>query len=146
MSQVSPTSDSRKKNPQSHLKLLKSPALLMQAEPRQVVTANQKAGELFGKNLENIAGHRGGEVFDCVHSFTEAGCGKDPNCENCKIKNAVVETFTSGKSHNNVRTILDIRKHNKITPYDLQISTKKITEYVIMTIDTFRARTSDEST
>ena len=74
---------------------IESPTILMQSEPRQVVTANKKACALFGKDLPQIEGQRGGQVFNCIHSFTEAGCGQDINCENCKIKNAVVETFTT---------------------------------------------------
>ena len=46
------------------LNSLESPTLLMQEGPRQVVTANKKACELLGKNLNQIEGYRGGEVFD----------------------------------------------------------------------------------
>ncbi len=114
---------------------LESPALLMQADPRQVVTANKKACELLGKNLNQIEGYRGGEVFDCIHSFTEKGCGIDPNCEDCKIKSAVVETFLSGKSHVGVQTILDIKDHNIITPYVVKVSIKKVGDFALLTID-----------
>jgi hypothetical protein len=121
----------------SFLNTLAHPALLRQAEPRQVVSANNKACELFGKELVHIEGHRGGQVFDCVHAFTAAGCGLDPNCENCKIKNAVVNTFSTGNSHNNVCTILDIKRNNKIIPYDIQVSTGKISDFVFITINKF---------
>lgn len=113
---------------------VESPILLMQGEPRQVVTANKKACAIFGKDLPQIEGHRGGQVFDCIHSFTEAGCGLDINCENCKIKTAVVETFATGKSQS-ADTILEIKKHNKITPYNIQISTKKIGNFALITIE-----------
>lgn len=113
---------------------LETPVILMQAEPRQVVTANRKACELFGKDLSRIEGFRGGQVFDCVHSFTEAGCGKDPNCEGCKIKDAVVDTFASKKTHNGVQTVLEIKKQNEITPYDLQVSTELLGDFVLITI------------
>lgn len=114
---------------------LESPTLLMQTEPRQVVTANKKACELFDKNLAQIEGHRGGQVFDCIHSFTEKGCGLDPNCEDCKIKNAVVDTFLSGESQENIQTILDIKSHNIITPYVVKVSTKKVGDFALITID-----------
>ena len=114
---------------------LESPTLLMRAEPRQVVTANKKACVLLGKNLNQIEGYRGGEVFDCIHSFTEKGCGVDPNCKNCKIKSAVVETFLSGKSHVSVQTILDIKNHDTIAPYIVTVSTKKMGNFALITID-----------
>ena len=129
--------DKEREDPITFLNTLEFPALLMQAEPRQVVTANQKTCELFGKNLTQIEGYRGGQVFDCVHAFTESGCGLDANCENCKIKNAVVNTFSTGNSHNNVRIILDIKKNNEITPYDMQIATEKIADHVLITINRY---------
>jgi dienelactone hydrolase len=42
----------------------------MQPDPRQVRTANKKACDLFEKELTQIEGYRGGQVFDCVHAFT----------------------------------------------------------------------------
>ena len=110
------------------------PTLLMQAEPRLVVTANKRACELFDKDLIEIDGYRGGQVFDCIHSFTEAGCGLDENCEDCKIKNAVVDTFASGQSHTNVQTVLDIKKQEEIAPYAMVISTEKVGEFVLINI------------
>ncbi len=125
------------KKTNTFLNAFTSPLLLMQGEPRQVLTANAKACDLFAKNLSQIEGHRGGQVFDCIHSFTEAGCGKDQNCEDCKIKNAVVETFSAGTSSNGVRTILDIENNNKTTPYEIQIATEKIGDFALVRIDKY---------
>ena len=49
---------------QAIMKSRQIPTLLMQAKPRQVVTANQNAYELFSKDLSEIEGYRGGQVFD----------------------------------------------------------------------------------
>ncbi len=54
-----------------------APLLLMQPEPRRVRTANRSACCLFRKELSQVEGLRGGEVFDCEHAFTERGCGLD---------------------------------------------------------------------
>ncbi|MGB9080706.1 MAG: hypothetical protein WCD00_05365, partial [Desulfuromonadaceae bacterium] len=81
------------------IETIKAPVLLMQGNPRQVVTANRKALELFDKELREVEGHRGGQVFDCVHAFTEEGCGKDVNCEGCRIRDAIIDTFTTARSH-----------------------------------------------
>ncbi|MBI5556322.1 MAG: hypothetical protein HY885_01640, partial [Deltaproteobacteria bacterium] len=40
------------------IETIDAPILLMQAEPRQVYTANSKALGLFNKELAQIAGHR----------------------------------------------------------------------------------------
>ena len=119
---------------QAIMKSRQFPALLMQAEPREVVTANEMACELFGKELADIEGCRGGQVFDCVHSFTEAGCGLDENCADCKIKNAVLDTFASGEPHFNIQTDLNIKKQEEIAPYAMIISTEKVGEFVLINI------------
>ncbi|HIJ79475.1 MAG: hypothetical protein OEY01_11495 [Desulfobulbaceae bacterium] len=137
MDQTYASSQNNIENHKAFLNALDHPTLLMQAQPRQVVTANKKACELFGKGLSQIEGHRGGQVFDCVHAFTEAGCGLDVNCENCKIKNAVVDTFSTGNSHNSIQTLLDIKKNNLISPYEMQVSTEKIGDFAIITIEKY---------
>jgi len=68
---------------------------------------------------------RGGEVFDCLHSFSEAGCGKDAHCESCTIKGAIVDTFTAGQPHRSVCATLQIKKAEGVRPYTLQASTEK---------------------
>lgn len=120
------------------LNALELPGLLMQGEPRQVVTANNKACELFGKSLAQIEGKRGGQVFNCIHSYTEAGCGLDENCEDCIIKDAIVDTFSTGNSHQNIQTILNIKMHRETTPHELQVSTTKIGDFAIITIEKFK--------
>ena len=119
---------------QAIMKSRQMPALLMQAEPREVVTANESACELFSKDLAEIEGCRGGQVFDCIHSFTEKGCGLDENCEDCKIKKAVLDTFASGVSRTDIQTVLDISKQEEVAPYAMIISTEKTGEFVLINI------------
>ena len=139
MNQVS-TSGFHREDQRIFVNTFALPTLLMQAEPRQVVTANKKACALFGKGLSQIENHRGGQVFDCVNAFTEAGCGKDTNCDDCTIKSAVVKTFATGKSHFGVQTILDIQKGDEITPYALHVTTEKSGDFVVITIDKYIAK------
>ena len=110
------------------------PTLLMQAEPRVVVTANKSARQLFNKGLSEIEGKRGGQVFDCIHSFTEKGCGLDEKCEDCWIKGAVLDTFATGNSHENVRTVLEIKKEDGTIPYAMIVQTEKVGDFVLITI------------
>lgn len=114
-----------------------APVLVMQAEPRQVYTANSKALELFKKELDRIEKHRGGQVFDCVHAFTEAGCGKDVHCRSCKIKNAIVETLSTGQPCKGVSALLDIRKSTGTSTYTVQLSTEKIGDMALIRIDQY---------
>jgi hypothetical protein len=132
VAQISETSDNS-----VLLESIDAPVLLMQGNPRQVVTANRKALELFEKNLHEVERHRGGQLFDCVHSFTEAGCGKDANCENCKIKNAIADTFTTANSHNGVSAELSVRKANGTKTYNLQVSTEKVGDLAFVRVDRY---------
>ena len=121
-------------DPQSIVNSRQSPTLLMQPEPRVVVTANKSARQLFNKKLSEIDGHRGGEVFDCIHAFSEKGCGLDENCKDCKIKGAVLDTFASGNPHDNVRTVLDIKKEDGTIPYAMIVLTEKVGDFVLITV------------
>lgn len=118
------------------LDAIDAPVLLMQGSPRQVVTANRRALELFAKDLRQVEGHRGGEVFDCIHSFTEAGCGKDANCEGCKIKDAIVDTFVTARS-SGASTSLQIKKADGLKTYALQVSTEKVGDLALVRIDRY---------
>ena len=119
------------------LHAIDAPVLLIQGNPRQVVTANSRALELFAKDLPAVAGHRGGQVVDCVHSFTEAGCGKDSNCKNCPIKDAIVDTFATAAPHRAVTATPQIRKQDGTGPYELQGSTEKIGDLALVRIERY---------
>ena len=119
------------------LEAMDAPVLLMQGNPRQVVAANTKALELFEKELHEVEGHRGGQVFDCVHAFTEAGCGKDSNCEGCRIRDAIMDTFTTANPHNGISSSLQIKKADEIITYALQISTEKVGDLALVRIERY---------
>jgi hypothetical protein len=116
------------------LQAIEAPILLMQPDPRQVFTANGRALALFGKTLAEAEGHRGGEVFACVHSFTPDGCGRDSHCEDCRIKAAIVSAFTGELS--SAEATLTIRR-DRDAPYTLAVSTEQACNYALVRIDRF---------
>jgi hypothetical protein len=113
------------------------PALLMEGNPRQVLTANQQALDLFQKTLPEVENHRGGQVFDCLHSFSAAGCGLDANCEHCAIKGAIVDTFTTGMPHEAVAATLPVKKAGVAGYRALQVSTEKIGDLALVRIERY---------
>lgn len=113
------------------------PVLVLQADPRLVFTANSKATGVFNKQLSRMEGFRGGQVFDCTQSFTEAGCGKDISCENCKIKQMIVDTLSTGNSFKSDKIPLDVKRGDIIIPFVLQISTEKTGDLALVRIDTY---------
>jgi uncharacterized metal-binding protein len=126
-----------KANYSEWLESIDAPVLLMQGNPRQVVTANKRALKLFGKELLEVEGHRGGQVFDCVHAFTEEGCGKDSHCEGCKIRDAIIDTFTTATPHNGVSTSLQIKKADATLNCLLQVATEKVGDLTLVRIERF---------
>ncbi len=116
---------------------IEAPVLLMQGNPRQVITANQQALDLFDKELRQVEGHRGGQVFDCLHSFSVAGCGADVNCENCTIKGAIADTLATGVAHYAVVATLPVRKAGAPGYRALQVSTEKIGDMALVRIERY---------
>lgn len=126
-----------KLNYRGWIEAIDAPFLLMQENPRQVITANRRALELFDKELHEVEGHRGGQVFDCIYAFTEDGCGKDSHCEGCKIRDGIIDTFTTGKQHHGVSTSLQIKKATVTMTYVLQVSTEKVGDLALVKIERF---------
>ena len=116
-----------------------TPVLLLQSNPRQVYAANDAALALFGRAPHEAEGHRGGEVFGCIHSFTVAGCGKDVNCESCRIKQGIVDTF-GGSAATGIAATLVIRRDMDIA-HTMTISTEPVGVYVLVRIDQFVKQT-----
>lgn len=119
------------------LEAIDQPVLLIQAEPRQVISANTHALKLFGKTLAQVENHRGGEVFDCIHSFTDAGCGKDVNCEGCKIKQVIVDTFETGSSQPAAEAVLTVSKNSVLESRSLRISTEPLGKLAVVKIERY---------
>jgi hypothetical protein len=118
-------------------KWTEEPTLLLQGNPRQVVDANPEALDLFGKAIEEVRNHRGGQVFDCLHAFSEAGCGKDVHCEPCTIRKAIVDTLETGNAHEGVSSRLEVLKAGERRSYALQVSTRKVGELAQVRIERY---------
>jgi len=98
------------------------------------------------KDLSQIEGCSGGQVFDCVHAFAGTGCGIEKSCESCAAKNAAIETFTNGKSLKGVSTFLDVKKDGEIHTYNLKISTERVGELALVRIDQYDKKDSPYAT
>ncbi|HCI13050.1 MAG: hypothetical protein A2063_05870 [Gallionellales bacterium GWA2_60_142] len=60
------------------------------------------------------------------------------NCEGCKIKDAIIDTFTTANSHNGISTELFIQKSNGTKTYALQVSTEKVGDLALVRIDRYK--------
>lgn len=114
-----------------------APVLLMQSEPKRVYAANAKALRLFGKERQDVEGRRGGDVFDCLHSFSAAGCGKDRHCDPCRIRQAVVEALHAGQSSSGVTNPLQVKREEGFSTFHVQVSAERVGELALLRIDRF---------
>ena len=86
------------------------------------------------RQLSETEGHRGGEVFNCVYSYTEEGCGKDAGCQDCRIKGAIVAAL-AGTAASDMSTIT-IRRDGD-APYTLAVSAEPAGDFALVRVDRF---------
>lgn len=100
-------------------------------------SANKSARELLQKELPDIEGFQCGNVFECVYSKLPEGCGKTIHCDSCTIRNTVMNTMQSSKSHLKIPAILHLGTIESVHEVQLLISTEKVEDVVLMRIDSF---------
>ncbi|HET8733320.1 MAG TPA: PAS domain S-box protein, partial [Anaeromyxobacteraceae bacterium] len=74
-----------------------APTLIVDGDVR-VLLANRAARALIGSPpaAGSPAPRRGGELLKCIHSFGPGGCGRQPDCDDCVVRNAVRLASTDG--------------------------------------------------
>ena len=99
-----------------------------------IQTANETMRSILGKNLSEIEGYQGGNVFECAHARLPEGCGNTIHCSGCTIRRAVMRTFASGVSE--TRTPATLIRSNDGSPnrFELLISTEKVGNKVLLQI------------
>ena len=128
---------SKRDNARRFINSFIEPILFLQDDPRLVVMANQNASFALGKKLAHIQGKKGGQVFGCAHSYSEPGCGLDPNCRDCAIKKAIVDTLVEKKPSTKIYSLLNVLGPDQIVPYHLEIRTEPIGDFALVRIDRY---------
>ena len=116
------------------LNKIKEPVLVIDDEAR-VTLANNAAQTMLGKDLNSIAGHRGGDVMECAYARLPQGCGNTIHCLGCTIRNNVMLTFDSGRSLKRVPAILNRLERDGIYPIHFLVSTELLGDVVLLRID-----------
>ena len=124
---------------QEFLESLEAPVILLQSELR-VITANEKACSILGKELSAIRGRLPGEAIECVHSKTPEGCGMTVHCQTCTIRRCVTETLTTGKGCVNVTAYPDLQLGSTVKTLSLSISAEKVGNCVMVRVEPLPAR------
>lgn len=76
-------------------------------------------------------------MFECVYSKLPEGCGKTIHCDGCTIRNTVMHTMQSSKSHLKIPARLLLGTTESVHEVQLLISTEKVKDVVLMRIDSF---------
>lgn len=116
------------------LDALQIPILVVDDNVR-VLAANVLAREAVSKEMVQIKGYLGGEVFRCKHSRLLGGCGLSVHCKSCVIRVTVTKTFKSGKPCIQVPACLDLDTITGNRRIRCIISTEKVANAVLLYID-----------
>ena len=112
---------------------LNVPVVVVSSEGH-IETANKYARELLQKELPDIVGFKGGDVFDCAYSVLPGGCGKSIHCDGCTIRNAVMGTFLTGESRLETEASLIHGTPDNNHEIKFEISTEKFRDVILLRI------------
>jgi PAS domain-containing protein len=105
-----------------------------------VVSANNKARKMLRKDLSEIEGYSGGDVFECEYARLPEGCGNTTHCSGCTIRRTVMQTYGTGKGFQRVQATLNQYTPEDPEEMDLLISTEKLSDVVLLRIDKIEAK------
>jgi hypothetical protein len=109
------------------------PVLLLDGNVR-VLAANAEAFKLLSRKQPETNGCLLGDVIGCAHARKSDFCEKMFNCTSCAIKQAVTYTLVTEEDCREVPVYPDtgLTGQDKKTPF--LISTKKVFDYVFLTV------------
>ncbi len=117
-----------------YLSSLKFPVMAV-TNDLKAIYANVPALEILGKEIDEIYGEFGGDIFECAYARLPEGCGKTYHCSGCAIRNAVRETFEKKTPVLNVQAKLKCDNIEKPEEFDMLISTEMTGNIVLLWID-----------
>ncbi len=100
--------------------------LIMLNQQLEVVNINEEGIEFTQRSFEEIKGKRGGVIFNCINSFSQGGCGNNPDCNNCSVRKAAKYTIETGESIIAKESDLTVLWNGKPKELNLLISTTPI--------------------
>jgi PAS domain S-box-containing protein len=106
----------RRQNAELDAVLENAPAIMLLVDDQvRVVRANHAAARLTERAPEDLAGLLGGQAIQCINACKGDGCGRNPECKTCSLRNAVAEVVQThiGLQNQNGAIVLFI-KGNRI--------------------------------
>jgi len=117
-----------------YIEKLNIPVVIVDSEG-VVNEANSVAKNFLNKDIAQIKGFKGGDVFECAYSRLPGGCGNTVHCSGCTIRNTVMKTYETGKSSFRVKAYLKMYKPDRPQDIRFLISTIKINDVVLLAIE-----------
>jgi two-component system, cell cycle sensor histidine kinase and response regulator CckA len=124
-------------------------AMMLVDKNRRICKINGFAAKFIGRPESEMIGSRGGEALRCLrHLDDPEGCGFGPACRDCLVRNAVLDTFDSKSSRQNIESWMPLIQGNSILERCLLISTAFLkidkTEKVLLCIQDITDRKQAE--
>lgn len=102
-------------------------AMMIVDQDRRVRKVNGAAASFTDRTPEEVIGLRGGEALRCIHHLDDPqGCGFGPSCATCAIRIAVMDTFATGNSHQNVESWMRFSKDGEVVEKCFLVSTARL--------------------
>ncbi len=99
-------------------------AILLLDSERRIRKINKFALKFTDRREEEVFGIHGGEALRCVYSIKDPqGCGFSEHCQECTIRNTVLDTFKNKIPHINVEATLFLLPGGDIDKVHLLFST-----------------------
>lgn len=118
------------------LNTINAPVVLID-ENNNFRSANTYALSILNKRHVELEGKRTGDVFTCENAGLPGGCGHTKKCGGCQMLGLIKKTFESETSFNNVAVRLNRNDHGMPEELNLQLSTEKVNDLVLMRIDQY---------
>jgi PAS domain S-box-containing protein len=105
-----------------------APVLLMLLDrERRVRKVNVRVAGFAGSPTSDMIGVRGGEALRCIHALDDPeGCGFGPDCGQCTMRLAVMDTLVTGCSHYQVEAGLTFRIDGRDRRLTFLLSTARL--------------------
>ncbi|MFX1570742.1 MAG: PAS domain S-box protein [Promethearchaeota archaeon] len=105
-------------------------AIFILDRERRINKINKFALQIAKRLETEVIGVRAGEVFRCINSIRHPrGCGFSENCQECKIRNTIMDSFQTKMPHINIEVSLSFLSSSELNTAYFLISTVPLKVY-----------------
>jgi predicted amidohydrolase YtcJ len=116
------------------LRFVREPVFVINSDG-MMKAANNAGLKMLGKDMDEIEDALGGDAFECSYASLEGGCGNTEHCKTCTIRNAVMDTLSTGRGYRNIPAFQSINTSEGPKIFRFYISTEKVEECILLRID-----------